>query len=170
MFVPSGVGAALMKQFVERGMDKSGIRLIGTGDITDDDILNGMGDATLGVVTSQFYSAAHPSQVNKDFVAAFEKANPGMRPNFMAVGGWDGMHIIYAALGKTKGASDGPSLLAAMKGLSWESPRGPVTLDPATRELVMNEYLRRVQKVDGQLYNVEFETLPDVKAPPLPPK
>ena len=170
VFVPSGVGAVLMKQFAERGLDKSGIKLIGTGDITDDDILNGMGDAALNVVTSQFYSTAHDSKTNKDFVAAFEKANPGMRPNFMAAGGWDGMHLIYAALEKTKGSLDGTALVAAMKGMAWESPRGPVRIDPDTREMVMNEYLRRVQKVNGVLYNVEFETIKDVKAPPLPPK
>ena len=170
VFVPSGVGAPLMKQFTERGLDKSGMKLIGTGDITDDDILNGMGDAALGVVTAQFYSAAHDSQVNQDFVAAFERANSGMRPNFMAVGGWDGMHLIYGALTATKGATDGPALLAAMKGMEWESPRGPMRIDPDTREAVMNEYLRRVQKVNGALFNVEFDTTRDVKAPPQPAK
>ena len=92
---PSGAGAAFMKQFAERGLDKAGIRLIGTGDVTDDDILNGMGDVALGVVTSHHYSAAHPSATNKKFVEAFEKANGGMRPNFMAVGGYDGMRLIY---------------------------------------------------------------------------
>lgn len=170
VFVPSGAGAVLMKQFAERGLDKSGIKLIGTGDITDDDILNGMGDAAMNVVTSQFYSTAHDSKANKDFVAAFQKANPGMRPNFMAVGGWDGMHLIYGALEKTKGSLDGTALVAAMKGMAWESPRGRVSIDPETREMVMNEYLRRVQKVNGELYNVEFDTIADVKPPPLPAK
>src|SRR5690606_8757407 len=94
VFLPSGVGAQLMKQFTERGLDKAGIRLIGTGDVTDDDILDGMGDAALGVVTSHHYSAAHDSAANKAFVAAFGKANNGMRPNFMAVGGYDGMRVI----------------------------------------------------------------------------
>ena len=93
-----------------------------------------------------------------------------MRPNFMAVGGWDGMHLIYAALEKTKGSLDGTELVAAMKGMAWESPRGPVSIDPDTREMVMNEYLRRVQKVNGALYNVEFDTIKDVKPPPLPAK
>ena len=94
VFVPSGEGAAFMKQFAERGLDKAGIRLIGTGDITDDDKLNNMGDVALGVVTSHHYSAAHPSAMNKKFVEAFSKANNGMRPNFMAVGGYDGMRVI----------------------------------------------------------------------------
>ena len=84
VFVPSGAGAAFMKQFAERGLDKSGIRLIGTGDVTDDDMLNDMGDVALGVVTSLHYSAAHPSAVNKKFVDAFQEANKIMRPNFMA--------------------------------------------------------------------------------------
>ncbi len=102
-FVPSGVGAQFMKQFVERGLDKSGIKLIGTGDVTDDDILNGMGDVALGVITSHHYSAAHDSPENKAFVDAFRKANPGLRPNFMAVGGYDGMHADLRRAGQDKG-------------------------------------------------------------------
>ena len=164
-FVPSGQGAALAKQFVERGLDKSGIKLIGTGDVTDDDQLNGMGDAVLGMITAHPYSTAHPGAVNKAFVAAFEKANPGMRPNFMAVFGYDGMHAIYAALEKTKGDVDGAAVVAAMKGLTWESPRGPVLIDPETRDVVHNIYIRRVEKMDGQLYNVEFSTIPMMKDP-----
>jgi branched-chain amino acid transport system substrate-binding protein len=105
VFVPSGAGAALMKQFAERGMDKAGIKLIGTGDVTDDDILNSMGDVALGVVTSHHYSASHNSPLNKKFVEAFEKANNGLRPNFMAVGGYDGMRVIYEAAKATKGGS-----------------------------------------------------------------
>ena len=125
VFVPSWVGAALMKQFAERGLDKSGIRLIGTGDITDDDILNGMGDVALGVVTSHHYSASHPSALNKKFVEAFSKANQGMRPNFMAVGGYDGMRVIYEAAKATKGAG-GQALLDAMKGQIFEIGRAHV--------------------------------------------
>ncbi|MDQ4059954.1 MAG: ABC transporter substrate-binding protein, partial [Pseudomonadota bacterium] len=119
VFVPSGVGSILMKQFVERGLDKSGIRLIATGDVTDDDILNDMGDVALGTITTHHYSAAHDSPENKAFVEAFRKANNGMRPNFMAVGGYDGMHLIYEALKKTGGATAGDALVSAMKGLSW---------------------------------------------------
>ena len=130
VFVPSGVGAQFMKQFVERGLDKSGIKLIGTGDVTDDDILNGMGDVALGAITTHHYSAAHDSPENKAFVDAFKKANNGMRPNFMAVGGYDGMHLIYEGLKKTNGAG-GEALVDAMKGMSWTSPRGPVSIDPA---------------------------------------
>ncbi len=164
VFVPSGVGAQFMKQFVERGLDKSGVKLIGTGDVTDDDILNGMGDAALGAITSHHYSAAHDSPENKAFVEAFKKANNNMRPNFMAVGGYDGMHLIYEGLKKTNGQG-GEALVNAMKGMSWTSPRGPVSIDPETRDIVQNIYVRKVERVNGELYNVEFATIPNVKDP-----
>ena len=165
VFVPSGAGAAVMKQFLERGMDKAGIKLIGTGDITDDDQLNDMGDGALGVVTSHHYSTAHPSATNKKFVEAFQKANKGLRPNFMAVGGYDGMRVIYEALKATKGQGGGDALLAAMKGQIFESPRGPMFIDAQTRDVVQNIYLRKVERKDGQLYNVEFDVIKDVKDP-----
>ena len=165
VFVPSGAGAAVMKQFLERGMDKAGIKLIATGDVTDDDQLNDMGDGALGVVTSHHYSAAHPSALNKKFVEAFEKANKNMRPNFMAVGGYDGMHVIYEALKATKGQGGGDALLAAMKGQIFESPRGQVLVDAQTRDVVQDVYLRKVEKKDGQLYNVEFDVIKGVKDP-----
>lgn len=165
VFVPSGAGAAVMKQFLERGLDKAGIKLIATGDVTDDDQLNDMGDGALGVVTSHHYSAAHPSPLNKKFVEAFEKANKGLRPNFMAVGGYDGMRLIYEALKTTKGAGGGDALLAAMKGQVFESPRGKVFIDAQTRDIVQDVYLRKVERVNGQLYNVEFDVIKDVKDP-----
>ena len=165
VFVPSGAGTQLMKQYAERGLDKSGIKLIGTGDMTDDDILNDMGDVALGVITTQFYSAAHPSPENKAYVEAFKKANKGMRPNFMSVGGYDGMHLIYEALKKTNGNTDGDALVNAMKSLTWTSPRGPISIDPATRDIVQNIYVRKVERVGGELYNVEFATIPNVKDP-----
>ncbi|TPE51685.1 ABC transporter substrate-binding protein [Amaricoccus solimangrovi] len=166
VFVPSGVGAPFMKQFVERGLDKSGIKLIADGGVTDDDILNSMGDPALVAITGFHYSAAHDSEANKAFVEAFQKANPGMRPNFMAVGGYDGMALLYQALEKTGGDSDGTALIEAMKGLSWESPRGPVSIDPETRDIVQNVYMRRVERgADGELWNVEFETFEAVKDP-----
>lgn len=165
VFVPSGAGAAVMKQFGERGMDKAGIKLIGTGDVTDDDQLNDMGDVALGVVTSHHYSTAHPSAVNKKFVEAFQKANKNLRPNFMAVGGYDGMRVIYEALKKTGGKGGGEALVNAMKGQIFESPRGPVFIDAQTRDVVQNIYLRKVEKKDGQLWNVEFDVIKDVKDP-----
>jgi len=165
VFVPSGAGAAVMKQFLERGLDKAGIKLIATGDVTDDDQLNDMGDGALGVVTSHHYSAAHPSAVNKKFVEAFSKANKGLRPNFMAVGGYDGMRVIYEALKVSKGQGGGDALLAAMKGQLFESPRGKIFIDAQTRDIVQDVYLRKVEKKDGQLYNVEFDVIKDVKDP-----
>jgi len=165
VFVPSGAGAALMKQFGERGMDKAGIKLIGTGDITDDDQLNDMGDVALGVVTSHHYSTDHNSPANKKFVEAFQKANKNLRPNFMAVGGYDGMRIIYEALKKTGGKGGGQALVDAMKGQVFESPRGPVYIDAQTRDIVQNIYLRKVEKKNGQLWNVEFDVIKDVKDP-----
>ena len=164
-FVPAGAGAALMKHLSERGMYKAGIKLIGTGDVTDDDILNAMGDVALGVVTSHHYSASHASALNQKFVDAFTKANNNLRPNFMAVGGYDGMRVIVEALKATKGAGGGDGLLAAMKGQIFESPRGPMFIDAQTRDVVHNIYIRRVERKDGQLYNMEFETLKDVKDP-----
>src|SRR4051794_1801258 len=142
IFVPSGEGAAVMKQFAERGLAEAGVKLIGTGDVVDDDILNDMGKPALGAVTSHHYSAAHDSPENKAYVAAFTAANPGMRPNFMSVGGWDGMHVIAEALKATGSATDGDGLLAAMKGGSWTSPRGPVTIDANTRDIVQDVYIR----------------------------
>ena len=164
IFVPSGQGAALVRQFMERGLDKAGIRIIGPGDVMDDDLLNGMGDAVIGTTTVHMYSAAHPSEKNKAFVAAFQKAN-NFRPNFMAVGGYDGMHLIYEALKKTGGDTDGDKLIAAMKGTSWESPRGPISIDPDTRDIIQNIYIRKVERVNGELYNVEFATFEAVKDP-----
>jgi branched-chain amino acid transport system substrate-binding protein len=163
VFLPSGQGAQFMKQFAERGLDKAGIRLIATGDVTDDDQLNDMGDVALGVVNSHHYSAAHPSAANKKFVDAFQAANK-FRPNFMAVGGYDGMRVIYKALDATKGAG-GDALLAAMKGQLFESPRGQVLIDGQTRDIVQDIYIRKVEKKDGQLWNIEFDVQKAVKDP-----
>ena len=164
VFVPSGVGSIFMKQFAERGLDKSGIKLIGTGDVTDDDILNDMGDVALGVINSMHYSAAHDSALNREYVAAMRKT-ANLRANFHSVGGYDGMHVIYKALEATKGDTNGEALVNAMKGLSWESPRGPMSIDRETRDVTQNVYVRRVEKRDGQLWNIEFQTVPAVKDP-----
>jgi branched-chain amino acid transport system substrate-binding protein len=164
-FVPAGVGPVFIRQFVERGLDKSGIKFIAEGSLTEDDIVNQIGDAALGVITTHHYSAAHDSPENKAFVAAFRQANKGMRPNLMAAQAYDGMHLIYEALKKTNGLTDGDALIAAMKGMSWISPRGPMSIDPATREVVQNIYLRRVERVSGELYNIEFETIHNFRDP-----
>jgi len=165
VFVPAGQAGPFAKQFAERGLDKSGIKLVGPGDIVDDNDLNGTGDSLVGVVTAGFYSAAHPSQLNKDYVAAYAKATGGKRANFISVGGYDGMHLIYEALKKTGGSADAHKLLAAMKGMSWESPRGPVSIDPDTRDIVQNVYIRKVEKKDGEPWAVEFAAFEAVKDP-----
>ena len=165
VFVPASQAAVLSKQFVERGLDKSGIRLIGPGDITDDEELPGMSDAMIGTITAGFYSPDHPTAINRDYLAAFRKANPQLAPNFISVSAYDGMHLIYEALKKTAGNADGDTLIAAMKGMSWESPRGPMSIDPATRDVVHNIYIRRVEKIGGTLTNREFETFVAVVDP-----
>lgn len=165
VFVPAGNSAAVfMKQFAERGLKKAGILLLGTGDVVDDDVLGEMGDEALGAITSHHYSAAHPSEINKRFVAAIGKANNGMRPSFMAVAGYDGMRVIMEGLKATNGVG-GEALVNAMKGRSFESPRGPVLIDPQTRDIVQDVYIRKVQRVDGKLYNVEFDVIKAVKDP-----
>jgi branched-chain amino acid transport system substrate-binding protein len=165
VFVPSGAGSAVMKQFAERGLRAAGTQLIGTGDVVDDDILDAMGEPALGVVTSFHYSAAHPSPENKAYVGDFMQANAGMRPNFMSVGGYDGMHLIYEALKKTGGDTDGEKVVNAMKGMAWVSPRGPMSIDPATRDVIQNVYIRKVEPVNGKLWSVEFATIENVKDP-----
>jgi len=165
VFVPSGEGTAVMKQFDDRGLAAAGIKLIGTGDVVDDDLLDAIGAPALGVVTSFHYSAAHPSPENKAYVDGFMAANKGMRPNFHSVGGYDGMHLIYEALKKTGGNSDGDKLVEAMKGMSWTSPRGPVTLDPATRDMIQTVYIRKVELRDGHYWSIEFDKVDNVKDP-----
>jgi branched-chain amino acid transport system substrate-binding protein len=165
VFVPAGQAGTFARQFAERGLDKSGIRMIGPGDIVDDNDLPSSGNSLLGVVTAGFYSAAHPSAMNKKYVADYAKETGGKRANFISVGGWDGMHLIYEALKKTGGKTDADSLIGAMKGMSWESPRGPISIDPETRDIVQNIYVRRVEKRDGEPYSIEFDTFPAVKDP-----
>ncbi len=165
VFIPAGGGSALLKQFAERGLDKAGIRLIGEGSVVDDEILNDMGDAALGLVTSHPYSVAHKSPANQKFVAAFMKQSAGIRPNFFGVSAYDGMRVIYEALKSTQGAGGGEALVKAMKGQIFESPRGPIYIDAQTRDIVQNVYIRRVERIDGQLYNVEVDVMKDVKDP-----
>jgi branched-chain amino acid transport system substrate-binding protein len=165
VFVPSGEGAAVMKQFTDRGLGAAGVRLICTGDVLDDDLMESIGSASDGVVSTFHYSAAHPSAENKAYVAAFEKANKGMRPNMHSVGGYDGMKLLYLALAKTGGDSSGDKLVEAMKGMAWTSPRGPVQIDAATRDMVQDVYYRKAEKVNGGMYNVEFDKIEKFKDP-----
>lgn len=165
LFVPAPQAGQLMRQVLDRGLIKDGVQVIGPGDALDDEALNAMGDGVLGVTTSYAYSAAHDSPLNRKFVSEFRKANNDLRPNLIGVGAYDGMKAIYMALEKNKGVTDGPKLIEAFKGLSWESPRGPISIDPETRDVVQNIYIRRVERRDGELYHIEFQTFPNQKNP-----
>jgi len=167
LFLPAGEqGIAFMKGYEERGLQQAGIKLIATGDITDDGVLEAMGDPTLGLITSFHYSAAHNSPENAAFKKAYSEANGDkLRPNFMAAAGYDGMAVIYEALKKTGGSTDGDKLMAAIKGMKLTSPRGPIMIDPETRDVVQTVYIRKVEKVGGSLYNVEFDKFADQKDP-----
>jgi branched-chain amino acid transport system substrate-binding protein len=167
IFVPAGEqGVAFMKGYRERGLADAGIKVIATGDLTDDHVLPAMGDATLGVITSFHYSAAHDSPENKAFLKAFAAANPNAgRPNFMAVAAYDGMAAIYEMARKQNGKIDGDASMAVLKGLKINSPRGPLTIDPQTRDAVQTVYIRKVEKKNGELFNVEFDKFENVKDP-----
>ncbi|CDN52181.1 ABC transporter substrate-binding protein [Neorhizobium galegae] len=165
VFVPSGVGATFMKQFVERGLDKSGIRIIAMSDVADDDLLNNMGDPALGMITGGPYSANHDSPENKAFVEQFKKLNTGMRPNIVAVSAWDALDLIYKTLDKTKGDATGDVFMAAAKGTKIQSPRGPIQIDKHSGDIIQNIYMRTVERVSGELYNNEFKTYEAVKNP-----
>jgi branched-chain amino acid transport system substrate-binding protein len=167
LFLPAGApGVAFMKGYEERGLKEAGIKLLATGDITDDTVLDTMGAPALGLITSFHYSADHKSPENDAFKKAYaEVSGSKMRPNFMACAGYDGMALIYEALKKTNGSTDGEKLVAAMKGAKWTSPRGPVMIDPETRDVVQTVYIRKVEKVGNELYNVEFDKFADQKDP-----
>lgn len=166
IFLPPGAETiSFMKGFAERGLGQAGIKLISTGDLPDEDILEAIGDSALGLVTSFHYSEAHNSPENKAYTAAYYKAYPKDRPNFMSMGGYDGMHLIAEVLKKTNGNTDADKFIEAAKGMKWVSPRGPISIDPATRDIVQTVYIRRVERVGGKLQNVEFDQVPDFKDP-----
>jgi branched-chain amino acid transport system substrate-binding protein len=166
VFVPAGeLAVGFMKAYDERGLAKAGIKLLSTGDVTDDGVIEALGDSALGVISTHQYSAAHPSPENKAFLAAYSQVDPKTRPNFMAVGGYDGMAAIYELVRQLNGNVDGDKAMALLKGMKITSPRGPIMVDAETRDIVQNVYVREVKKVDGKLYNVEFETIGAVKDP-----
>jgi branched-chain amino acid transport system substrate-binding protein len=165
VFVPGGSQpAALGKAMVERGMDPTKIKIMGQGELTDESALKAMGDSAIGIITAFHYDYTHDSPLNKQFVAAYN-AEFHRNPDLFSVGGYDGMHLIYEALKKTGGKTDGDSLIGAAKGMKWESPRGPVSIDPETRDVINTVYIRRVEKVNGQVRNVEFAKFENVKDP-----
>ena len=162
---PGGETIAFMKGFKERGLGEAGIQLISTGDLPDEDILEAIGDSALGLVTAFHYSEAHKSPENKAYTEAYYKAYPKDRPNFMSVGGYDGMRLIAEVLKKTNGNTDADKFVEAAKGMKWVSPRGPISIDPETRDIVQNIYIRKVEKINGKLQNVEFDHVADFKDP-----
>ncbi|MBD8530551.1 MULTISPECIES: ABC transporter substrate-binding protein [unclassified Massilia] len=167
VFVPAGEQSiAFMKGYRERGLAAAGIKVIATGDLTDDHVLPAMGDATQGVITTFHYSAAHKSPENDAFLKNFAATNPqGGRPNFMAVGAYDGMNAIYQVAQKLNGKIDGDKAMAVLKGMKINSPRGPISIDPATRDIVQTVYVRKVEMVNGQPYNIEFDQFANQKDP-----
>jgi branched-chain amino acid transport system substrate-binding protein len=164
VYFPGPLAPVFTRQFQEKGLGQTGIKVIGPGDLCDDDSLDSAGDQMIGLITAGYYSAAHDSPLNKTYVADFQKA-ANLRADFTSLGAYDGLHLIYEALKKTGGDADGDKLIAAMKGMAWESPRGPISIDPATRDIVSNIYIRKVEKIDGHLWAKEFETYPNVKDP-----
>jgi branched-chain amino acid transport system substrate-binding protein len=169
LFLPPGAETiSFIKSFAERGLPQAGVRIIATGDLTDEDILDGLGESAVGIVTAFHYSQVHKSPENAAYTAAYAKAYPNDRPNFMSVAGYDGMRLIADVLKKTGGSTDPDKFIEAAKGMSWMSPRGRVTIDPATRDIVQTVYIRKVENVGGHLQNVEFDSVPDVKDPAKP--
>lgn len=163
-FVPPGSSmVALVKNFRDKGLDKLGIKAMGPGDMTDENSLEALGDSALGMITAFHYSDAHDSDINRAFIKDYTSAHPDSRANFMSVGGYDGMQLIHKVLEKTNGDASGDAFIAAAKGMAWESPRGPIEIDADTRDIVQNEYIRRLEKVDGKLMNIEFDVLEAVK-------
>jgi branched-chain amino acid transport system substrate-binding protein len=167
-FHPGGVQAsAFMRAHQEVDLRGSGIQLIGPGDLTSDEELPNIGSAALGVITAGQYSLVADRPANKAFVEAWKAAygfSP-VRPNYMAAGAYDGMHLICSAIAATKGAADAGAAMEAMKTFQAESPRGPIRIDPETRDIVQNIYIREVRAIGGEFGNVEFETIPHVKDP-----
>jgi branched-chain amino acid transport system substrate-binding protein len=165
IFVPGGTQpAAIGKALASRGITPQNTKILGGGEITFEDALKSMGDDAIGIITAFHYDYNHASPLNKEFVTAYNKAF-GRNPDIYSIGGYDGMYLIYAALEKTGGKADGQDLIDAAKGMMWESPRGPLSVDPETRDIVQTVYIRRVEKVDGRLVNVEFDKVENVKDP-----
>jgi branched-chain amino acid transport system substrate-binding protein len=165
VFIPGGAQpAAFGKALVDLGIDSRKTKILGQGEVTEENALKVMGDAALGLITAFHYDYNHKSAANAKFVADYNQAY-GRNPDFFSVGGWDGMHLIYESLKKTGGKADAEALIDAAKGMKWESPRGPIAIDPETRDIIQTVYIRRVEKVGGKLVNVEIDKIENVKDP-----
>jgi branched-chain amino acid transport system substrate-binding protein len=165
VFIPGGAQpGAFGKALSERGIDPQKTKVMGQMEITDEHAVKAMGDTAIGIMTSANYDYNLKSKRNEAFVKAYHKAY-GRNPDFFSVGAWDGMHVIYAALKKTKGNTDAAALIKAAEGMKWQSPRGPMMIDPKTRDVVQTVYVRKVEKKNGNLVNVEIAKIPNVKDP-----
>jgi branched-chain amino acid transport system substrate-binding protein len=166
IFIPGGSQpAAIGKALADKGLTPPDTKLLGQGELTLPEALKSMGNNADGIITAFHYTLERKDPLNEKFVAGYEKLTNGREPDLFSIGGYDGMHLIYAALEKTKGDASGDALIKVAKGMSWESPRGPITIDPETRDIIQNVYIRKVEKVDGKLQNVIIDTIKDVKDP-----
>jgi branched-chain amino acid transport system substrate-binding protein len=156
--------AAIGKALAERGIDPGKTKILGQGELTSEDALKTMGDVGIGIITAFHYDFNHASAMNAAFVRSYKDAF-GRNPDMFSAGAYDGMHVIYEALKKTGGKADGESLIAAAKGMQWESPRGTMSIDAETRDVIQTVYIRRVERLGGELRNVEFDKVEHVKDP-----
>jgi branched-chain amino acid transport system substrate-binding protein len=170
IWIPGGAQPlAVGKALAERGIDTKKIKILGQDALGFESALKGMGDVAIGIITVSDYDYNHQSPMNQAFVKAYNDEFH-RNPDIFSIGGYDGTHLIYAALQKTGGNADGDALIAAAKGMSWESPRGPIMIDPQTRDIVQTVYIRRVEKVGDALRNVDIDSIPNVKDPAHPQK
>lgn len=166
IFVPGGAQpAAIGKALVDRGLAPPATKILAQGELTHPEALASMGETARGIITTFHYTLERDDPLNKEYVEGYTAANNGREPDLFSIGGYDGMHLIYEALKKTNGDTSGDALIAAAKGMSWQSPRGPMSIDPETRDVVQTVYIREVQEVDGKLQNVIIHEIPDVKDP-----
>lgn len=166
IFVPGGAQpAAIGKALVDRGLAPPETKIFAQGELTHPEALESMGDTAKGIITTYHYSLERDDPLNNEFREAYREANGGRSPDLFSIGGYDGMHLIYEALKKTEGDTSGDALIEAAKGMAWDSPRGPMSIDPETRDVVQTVYIREVQEVDGELQNVVIHEIPDVKDP-----
>jgi branched-chain amino acid transport system substrate-binding protein len=165
IFIPGGAQpAALGKAMAERGIDPAKTKILASGEATSEQALKSMGDAGLGIISAWHYDYKSDAPRNVEFVKLFNEMH-GRNPDFFSIGGYDGMHAIYEALKRADGKTDGESLITAAKGMTWDSPRGPMSIDPETRDVVQTIYIRRVQKVGSELVNVPFDKIEKAKDP-----
>ena len=166
VFIPGGAQPpALGKALAERGLTPPDTKILAQGELTLPEAIESMGDTADGIITTFHYTMERDDPINNAFVKAYRDANDGRSPDIFSVGGYDGMHLIYEALKKTDGDTDGAKLVDAAKGMAWDSPRGPISIDPETRDIVQTVWIRQVQDVDGNPQNVVIDSMPDMKDP-----